>query len=164
MTKLEKIIADLDALIDYWVADDGVHDDIFNGVSMLKTLDEARDALELLKDDETQLQYRSDIIYEEERETARLRKLLKEQEPRVLTLEEVIHSGNDMMWLEIKCAKPLHFMLVPTSPYTDNDERWLSVSFQSGHVQSKGLYGRQWRCWNTRPTDEQRKAVKWNEA
>lgn len=49
MTKLDKIIADIDALLDYWVADDGVHDDIFNGVSMLKTLDEARDTLELLK-------------------------------------------------------------------------------------------------------------------
>lgn len=47
--KLEKIITDIDALIDYWVADDGVHDDFFNGVSMLKTLDEARDALELLR-------------------------------------------------------------------------------------------------------------------
>ena len=89
--------------------------------------------------------------------------LLKDQEPRVMTLEEVIHSGNDMMWIEIKCSKPPYFMLEPTSPYTDNDKRWLYVRFQSGHTQSKGLYGRQWRCWNTRPTDEQRKAAKWND-
>ena len=92
-----------------------------------------------------------------------IRYLLTAKQPRVMTLDEVIHSGNDMMWIETKCAKPPHFMLEPTSPYTDNDERWYSVSFQSGHVRSKGLYGRQWRCWTARPTEEQRKAVKWDD-
>ena len=126
MTKLEKIIADLDALIDYWVADDGVHDDIFNGVSMLKTLDEARDALELLK----------------------------EQEPRVLTLEEVLKANP--VWFET------HGLLLPA--IIDHEESKAGdcvIVFGEfdGSYYPINRYNKKWRCWTARPTDEQREGI-----
>ena len=31
-----------------------------------------------------------------------------------------------------------------------------------GHFDNK-YYGKTWRCWTARPTDEQREAAKWNE-
>lgn len=128
MTKLEKIIADLDALIDYWVADDGVHDDIFNGVSMLKTLDEARDALELLK----------------------------EQEPRVLTLEEVLKANP--VWFET------HGLLLPA--IIDHEESKAGdcvIVFGEfdGSYYPINRYNKKWRCWTARPTDEQREGIPW---
>ena len=128
MTKLDKIIADLDALIDYWVADDGVHDDIFNGVSMLKTLDEARDALELLK----------------------------EQEPRVLTLEEVLKANP--VWFET------HGLLLPA--IIDHEESKAGdcvIVFGEfdGSYYPINRYNKKWRCWTARPTDEQREGIPW---
>ena len=71
---------------------------VWNGMNAIEHelyADYVYEALELLKDDETQLQYRSDIIYEEERETARLRKLLKEQEP--IPCGEKIKAGDVML-------------------------------------------------------------------
>ena len=128
MTKLDKIIADLDALIDYWVADDGVHDDIFNGVSMLKTLDEARDALELLK----------------------------EQEPRVLTLEEVLKANP--VWFET------HGLLLPA--IIDHEESKagdcvIVFGVFDGSYYPINRYNKTWRCWTARPTDEQRERIPW---
>ena len=76
-----------------------------------------------------------------------------EQEPRVLTLEEVVKSGDQLMWLQFKSANtPEHYELHPTSPYLDNGPQWNTVSFQSGHVQMRHLYGRQWRCWTEKPS------------
>lgn len=119
-----------------------------------------RDALELLKEDETQLQYRDEVIYEEEKETKRLRKLLKEQEPRVLTLEEVLSQAWDYCYIEAQVrphSKMLemlcgtHRLYCTTSTVLERQNRGDSE------------YGKTWRCWNTRPTDEQRKATPWNE-
>lgn len=89
--------------------------------------------------------------------------LLKKQGkgPRVLPLDEVIKSGNKLMWLEIKTYGGTE--LYPTSPYDDNTDEGFSVSFQSGHVQSRGFYMRQWRCWNEYPPEILRKAAKWHE-
>lgn len=83
---------------------------------------------------------------------------------KVLTLEEVINKGDELMWLEYKTANVswLHSILCPTSPYSDNKMDGYSVSFQSGHVQIQGSYGRQWRCWTKKPSEEQRKGTEWN--
>ena len=89
--------------------------------------------------------------------------LLKKQGngPRVLSLDEVLKSGNKLMWLEIKAYGGTE--LYPTSPYNDNADEGFSVSFQSGHVQSRGFYMRQWRCWNEYPPEILRKVAKWHE-
>lgn len=86
--------------------------------------------------------------------------LLKEQEPRVLTLDEVRYEY-EVVWLETK-------YLSPTVCLFDNVESnvdWLYFVFGSddSYGESVHLYGKNWRCWSARPTDEQRKAVKWDD-
>lgn len=81
-----------------------------------------------------------------------------DREARLLAFEEIINGGDCLMWLEILGVKT---RLVPTSPYTDNDPDGFSVSFQSGHVQTRGLFGRQWRCWDIKPSEKQRNSTPW---
>lgn len=84
---------------------------------------------------------------------------------KVLTLEEVIRMGDELMWIEIKTAHSIWAdasIICPTSPYKDNKLDGYSVSFQSGHIQMQKLYGRQWRCWTAKPSKKQREATEWN--
>lgn len=65
--------------------------------------------------------------------------LLKEQEPRVLTLEEAKKA--EVCWLEQRGYEPY---------VTDDADTW-----------NPEIYGKAYRCWSAKPTDEQRKAEKW---
>lgn len=67
--------------------------------------------------------------------------MLKAQEPRVLTWEEV--KKVEVCWLEQRGYEPYATLEANT---------WNSEK-----------YGKSYRCWNRMPTDEQRKAVKWDE-
>lgn len=67
--------------------------------------------------------------------------VLKEQEPRVLTWDEVEHA--EVCWVEER----------GNEPYADLDAADWNPEY----------YGKTIRCWNYKPTKEQRKAVKWNE-
>ena len=80
------------------------------------------------------------------------------REARLIPYDEIVRSGDRLMWLEILGVQT---RLVPTSPYSDNEPGAYSVSFQSGNVQTRGLHGRQWRCWDRKPTEEQRAATPW---
>lgn len=87
--------------------------------------------------------------------------MLEDQEPRVLTLGEVMQSPDRLMWLQYKSANASDgYELHPTAPYGDDDPTWNRVTFQSGHIQTRGLYGRQWRCWTAKPDKE--RAGKWD--
>ena len=103
--------------------------------------------------------------------------LLKVQEPRVLTLEEVKTIGAQnynqvrdenirLIWSEerndLNIAKPTYndFIL------EDNEEEpiylyYVGTDFFDRFDQS--TYGKNWRCWSSRPTDEQREAVPWQD-
>lgn len=86
--------------------------------------------------------------------------LLKEQEPRVLTLDEVLRLDRDYYYLEelrIKSKVPAMYLDI----YRLSCVTWPSIT---GCRQTAGddKYNRVWRCWTERPTDEQRKAVKWD--
>lgn len=74
--------------------------------------------------------------------------LLKEQEPRVMTLIEWIRApepvDGECMCYEIK-DKGLQAMLVK--------------AFDG----ARHLYGKAFRCWTSRPTDEQMEATLWKE-
>lgn len=85
--------------------------------------------------------------------------LLKAQEPRVITaeeledwlepayLEDIFYGGR---WALIADFSANWFIFNVTEPGFLKEEEF--------HVSE---YGRRWRCWTSRPTDEQRKAVKW---
>lgn len=90
--------------------------------------------------------------------------LLKEQEPHVLTLEEVKDALDTVVWVDRPQIENFSNEYALISLYSrkwgyvnlkfiDGDEaRWICEQ-----------YGKLWRCWSARPTDEQRKAVKWDD-
>ena len=93
--------------------------------------------------------------------------LLKAQEPRVMTLEEVQTSEG--------CMKPVFFEM-NSEHNTPDVFSWRTVKHIkpivggyiyildnvgfSSAVHSE-YYGKIWRCWSARPTDEQREAKPW---
>lgn len=87
--------------------------------------------------------------------------LLKEQEPRMLTLGEI--NKNSFVWYENKSCSRLFPALVSDCQSTTRHKFIVEdVFFDVGTYMPKDvLYGKSWRCWSARPTDEQREAVKW---
>ena len=76
-----------------------------------------------------------------------------EREPRVLTLDEVLSGGDQLMWLQYKSANtPEHYEIYPDSPYDTNNPGDYSIRFHSGRVQISGGYGKYWRCWTEKPS------------
>jgi len=90
---------------------------------------------------------------------------LKAQEPRVMTLEEIEDALDNVVWLDIPGAENLAdgFSLIMAysrkngfvlldSPFGDNpsQERFEYTD-----------YNKTWRCWSTRPTEEQRRETPW---
>lgn len=86
--------------------------------------------------------------------------LLKAQQPRVMTLEEVRLLGkDDIVWYERKGVFGQPRPRVVEFVFDDH------ITFTDGGVWSFSAdgYGERWRLWTSRPTDEQREAMKWNE-
>jgi hypothetical protein len=97
--------------------------------------------------------------------------LLKAQEPRVLTVEEVRdkHIKATPVWKETKSRnKGLYvgWVLayeVQTGQGITGD--CLGMAEPSGRMvwYKLGDYGKTWRCWSAKPSDAERKAVEWND-
>ena len=82
---------------------------------------------------------------------------IQSDKPRVMTLEEALSA--DECWIEGRSGACGY----GDALLTDDAER---VEFFRPHTISTldfYAYGKDWRCWTARPTDEQRKAVKWND-
>lgn len=84
--------------------------------------------------------------------------LLKAQEPRVLTLEEVLVG--DECWFEY---------INGSRGYADvyvQDNRTAIIYRTTTRPVEVPLtdYMKKWRCWSYRPTEEQRKEAKWDDA
>ena len=93
--------------------------------------------------------------------------LLKAQEPRVMTLEEVFerskHMDEDAVWIEfededgdmvVRPAILSNSKLIFEAEYSIVAAlKWEKRYFPLG------TYSKTWRCWTSRPTGEQRKAV-----
>ena len=97
--------------------------------------------------------------------------LLKEQEPRVLTLEknQISIASSSLVnytWVEEKDRPDVYIaMVVDYRHFSDIPRAMDIIRFHGGSkVVSGNDYGKTWRCWSERPTDEQRKEVKWDEA
>ena len=103
--------------------------------------------------------------------------LLKEREPRVMTLEEVMATPKGIaIWQEIKDDPDYKFEISPVAEPSeitiDCNDDWfnlepkepiIGIRFASEGYMPKETYGATWRCWTSRPTDEQRKVVKWDD-
>ena len=97
--------------------------------------------------------------------------MLKELEPRLLTLDKVVaHYSlppvfpDDLLMQEDYCMdiKPLYFDFKNVEDISFI-EHWRGYSQVRQYLDGwKKDYGRTWVCWTDVPTDEQRKAVKWD--
>lgn len=88
------------------------------------------------------------------------RELLKEHEPRVMTLEEVVSA--ECVWIEYAVSGNVVIAFPWDIELTDDTYNF--ICNPNSIVEFKSLYGEEWRCWTSRPTDEQREAVKWDAA
>lgn len=91
--------------------------------------------------------------------------LLKEMEPRVMTereLDECIssHDGEARVWIEHKRYGLYNASIWGGNPNRD-DRNFYDVYRGCYYVRNE--IGNWWRPWTARPTDEQRKAVEWND-
>lgn len=84
--------------------------------------------------------------------------LLKAQEPRVMTLEEACSA--DCVWYDWRTigVRPAKVSRVPYKTGTYRVQRFGDID-EWNHADE---YGEYWRCWTSRPTDEQREATVWN--
>ena len=96
-----------------------------------------------------------------------IRTLLKAQEPRVMTLEELAAAQKAPVWRETKRA---HKDLYNGWMLAYDVQRGQGITgTRQGMTEPNGRvgwcklddYGMTWRCWTSRPTDEQREAIPW---
>ena len=82
--------------------------------------------------------------------------VLEAQEPRALTLDEALEA--DVCWLEKKGDDRVWPCKV------GGGEKWAAVwrFDQEPMAVPRDEYGKLFRCWSARPTEEQRKEARWN--
>lgn len=91
-----------------------------------------------------------------------LLEILAEEQPRVMTLEEV--KAAEVFWIEDR-TDPDEDGLVPdicpaTITMIHSDEWELMIKGLKGTVRIDE-YGETWRCWTSRPTEKQAREVEW---
>ena len=88
--------------------------------------------------------------------------LLKEQQPKVLMLEDV--PKHDVLWMETDKGEIIPVLIDGTI-----GEPEITLHYFIKKVSKEGivthyptfLYGRTWRCWTAEPTEEQRMNTPW---
>lgn len=92
--------------------------------------------------------------------------LLKEQEARVMTVDEV-RDNCFYMWAEFFSPTAERECLIFCGVGQNQDYEECADLYKDSGVVSWQIkwdnYGRTWRCWTARPTEEQRKAAKWDD-
>ena len=87
--------------------------------------------------------------------------LLKEQEPRVLALEETY--AKSICWLDIRkklSRKPVACRVVKKYEFGKLIPRiYRCFADPTDYIAAE--YGKNWRCWSAEPTTKQRRAAKW---
>lgn len=81
--------------------------------------------------------------------------LLREQEPRVMTLEEV-RDSDDWMWIEYLSGYVEWQKQSDIFGCYEDGVMWNDSTFDCNDS-----YGIEWRCWTSRPTPEQMRDTKW---
>lgn len=82
---------------------------------------------------------------------------LSAQEPRVMTLDEL--SEKTDVWFESLVYDTIAPALSSGS-YDDGTVGLMTLEEESFYM-DEADYGTKWRCWTSRPTDEQREATPW---
>ena len=87
--------------------------------------------------------------------------LLKEKKARVMTLDEVITFDWDYCYLEEERLPGKEYRKI-FGDYALTCITWPCIASMRIQHGDKN-YGRKWRCWSAKPTEEQRKAEPWKE-
>ena len=89
--------------------------------------------------------------------------LLKAQEPRVMTLEEVLALPYDTP-IYIENCNGLYggWDIFSGTTMDDNNDVVTGASWATAEYWSQDEYGDTWRCWTARPDRETREATPWN--
>lgn len=91
---------------------------------------------------------------------ARIAELEAAQTARVMTPEEVEKVGQgDIIWEELRCNNECIPLMRERNDFYFPHKAYLYL----GEIIDCDDYGRNYRCWTKRPTDEQREAVKWDD-
>lgn len=94
--------------------------------------------------------------------------LLRVQMPRVMCAAEVADCPEGtVLWVEERQGVtwnlfPLEIETSSSHPDTGTDYLFF-ITYHDIRKFECSEYNQTWRCWTSRPTDEQRKAVKWND-
>lgn len=80
-------------------------------------------------------------------------------EPRVMTLDKVKMLDSDYYYLE-SIRSPGKELREIVGAYGLTCVTWPSITWARQTMGDSG-YGKTWRCWTARPTEEQREVVKW---
>lgn len=95
--------------------------------------------------------------------------LLKAQQPRVLTVGEIRSLSKCPVWRETKNSRQNLYqgwvLLYEIQKGMGITGERFGMAEPNGRVSWYKIddYCKTWRCWNKRPTDEQRKAVTWDD-
>jgi hypothetical protein len=85
--------------------------------------------------------------------------LLREQEPRVMTFEEIKDNMGVPVWVEYADNENWNGYGVPTSDHKAYIMIYGANAYCANYAHTHNVA---WRAWSARPTEEQRKAVKWD--
>ena len=87
--------------------------------------------------------------------------LLKEQEARVMTLKEIRTGEIETLWIEVE-GKPHIFPGIWYRRSKKDGIPAIDITLNTGIVRGTVVsYGYAWRCWTSRPTEEQRQNTPW---
>lgn len=91
--------------------------------------------------------------------------LLEDQEAKALTVDQLEDALDAIVWLETPVSENLSDGYSLIMAYSHKyGYMYFDSPFGDNPSQDRleySEYGKSWRCWDKRPTDEQRKAVKW---
>lgn len=93
--------------------------------------------------------------------------LLKDQEPRVMTLGEVCRDHDRVLWIECDDSKTQSIgqyrgQVCWHDRHFGKWERFATIGFANDYLHRETeKYGKTWRCWNARPTEEQMRETPW---
>ena len=95
--------------------------------------------------------------------------LLREQEPRVMTLGDIRRDHDRVLWIECDDSKTQSIgqycgQVCWHDRHIGKWERFVIIGFANDYLHRETeMYGKTWRCWSAKPTPEQMRDTKWEE-
>jgi len=90
--------------------------------------------------------------------------LLKEQEARVMTLEEIRSGAVEVAWLE-DADKPNVIPGIWFRLSNEGGDEAVDIHVMDGFVGARlAVYGKKWRAWTSRPSEQQMRDTPWEDS